>query len=480
MRCVAVLPNDMLTNLVNLTNQTGDAVIELSRKQIHVVRSTVRQALGITSARRAPVVTFQASSDAVLIRAANDQVAVECRIPGPQRPTCFSLPYEALVTCEGRQADVVRIELADEQATLHWSDAGIPQSAQYATSEPVLMSAPSGEFTLIDPQFLPAMADACDTAASDSTRHAVNCVQLRGADGQLAATDGHQALLQSGFRFPWDDEVLIPASAVFALKSIRTARDVSIGRSNDWLFVRANNWTIALKIEKTGRFPAIDAHVPEVGAAGTTLALSDEDAEFFVRAAKRMPGSEEANAPLTLDLNGAAVVRVKSDDQASPTELVLSNSRRIGAELKVSTDRKFVERALQLGFRAIHLRDAETPAVCRDDRRSYFWALLGKDSVLKSDATATRIESPLRQPVSMTSPKARIPMKPHPIPQTEKKQAAGQPPSILAQAEVLQGTLRAALNGTRELIAAIKQRRKQNRLVESTLRSLKELETIAA
>ena len=53
-------------------------------------------------------------------------------------------------------------------------------------------------------------------------------------------------------------------------------------------------------------------------------------------------------------------------------------------------------------------------------------------------------------------------------------------PGLLAQAEILRDSLSQALSDTRDLIIAIKRNQKQNRLVETTLRSLKQLEHIGA
>ena len=53
-------------------------------------------------------------------------------------------------------------------------------------------------------------------------------------------------------------------------------------------------------------------------------------------------------------------------------------------------------------------------------------------------------------------------------------------PGMLAQAETLRDSLSQALSDTRDLISAIKRNQKQNRLVETTLRSLKQLEHIGA
>lgn len=177
-------------------------------------------------------------------------------------------------------------------------------------------------------------------------------------------------------------------------KAIRAAVQVLLGRSTDWIFIRADEWTVALQIEKDRRFPAIEAHIPEVSSASTTMVLAETDAAFLDQAAQRLPGAGEMNSPVTLDLNGAVVVRAKSGEQSSVTDLVLRNSWRQGDELKVSSNREYVRRAIQLGFRELHFRDADAPAFCRDDHRTYFWAVLGKEAVLKPDATATRIESP--------------------------------------------------------------------------------------
>jgi hypothetical protein len=53
-------------------------------------------------------------------------------------------------------------------------------------------------------------------------------------------------------------------------------------------------------------------------------------------------------------------------------------------------------------------------------------------------------------------------------------------PNLLTQAETLRDSLSQALSDTRELITLIKRNQKQNRLVETTLRSLKQLEHIGA
>jgi hypothetical protein len=53
-------------------------------------------------------------------------------------------------------------------------------------------------------------------------------------------------------------------------------------------------------------------------------------------------------------------------------------------------------------------------------------------------------------------------------------------PSLLHQAEALRDSLSSALSDTRDLIGLTKRHKKQNHLVETTLRSLKQLDHVGA
>jgi hypothetical protein len=350
--------------------------------------------------------------------------------------------------------------------------------------------------------FLAAMADASATTEPDSLRFALSYIRLRGSDGQIAATDSRQALLHGGFQFPWSDSVLVPASGAFSAPAIREARTVALARTSDWVFLQADAWTVALQIQKERRFPDIDAQLPETTAAQTILSLAESDAGFLLSAASRLPGAEDSCAPVTLDLNGAVVVRAKSEQQDAMTELLLSNSRKQGDELRVSTDRNYLTRAVQLGFREIHLRDPDLPAFCRSDRRAYLWALLGKDAVLKGDTNASRIESPVRE-IQVQGPKplaprslvvaaansnvsgdqqSSTPSRREQVPliagngQVEAKSLK----ELIAESEALRTTLRDVLTRTRALISGLKQQRRGSRARRAERRSPRSVPALSA
>jgi len=469
-------------------------MIELTRKNIRAIRSTIRQSLGFKSARLAPAITLRATHNQLLIQAATNTIAIEYRLPGSSPQECLAVPYEALTVSEGKQDDPVTFTKRDDTVIVQWTDKGIPQSRTFTAADAVEMPNDPAQFTAIEPRFLTAMANAVATTNTDtdSSRFALNCVRLRGSDEQIAATDSSQAFVESGFTFPWQDEVLIPASGAFTANDFSGVEEVLIGRSEDWVSIHVNSCTLHLKIDKERKFPSIDLQIPTQGSAATTLELSDDDVDFLLTSTKRLPGMQGCHSPVTVDLNGCVAVRAAEEDSSNPTELVLSNSRRIGDEIQFNTNRNFLNRAAELGFREIYLRNTEAPAYCQDDRRTYIWALLGAEGAVKADSQATRISSPVssnpqnHKPRTTTvmatsQPTTTQPTTPRPLearPATTTNSESDPTPTLLNQAEALRDSLSNALSDTRELIGSIKRNQKQNRLVETTLRSLKQLEHI--
>jgi hypothetical protein len=462
-------------------------MIQISRRNIRTIRTMIRQTLGITSSRRAPAITLHSGGGVLRIQTASATIALEVRLDSAINETdSLTIPYQALMNCEGSQEELVSFLRRDNEVIVQWTDSGIPQSLTVAAGEPVDMP-PETTLTSIEPRFIAAMAYAVDTTSTESTRFALDCVRLRGSDGQLAASDGGQAILETGFHFPWSDTVLVPACDVFSSREFAAAEEVLIGRSDDWVTVQANACTVHLKIEKERRYPDLDLQIPGEGAAVTTLALADTDVAFLLESAPKLPAAEESNAPVTIELNGVVAIRAAAEASDQITELVLSNSRRVGEEILFQTDRTFLCRAAQLGFREILLRDNTAPACCRDDRRVYLWALLDEESVLRVSDETTRISSPLVSK-SLSQPKGKsstmvTTASSRPVPARASTASSSDTevnPNLLTQAETLRDSLSQALSDTRELITLIKRNQKQNRLVETTLRSLKQLEQIAS
>lgn len=324
-------------------------MITITRSLARQLRAVFRRALKITPKGAAYPILLDAGPNGLCVQAMNHETAVEYRRPGNLAPERLSLPFRFLVDCEGRKDDSVTIEvLSKKQCAASWRDGNVPQVVRYERAEPKIQEEfPSLPDTLAEnpAEFLSALDNASETTDPQSIRYAIGCILLRGGDGSIAATDGRQLLVQSGFALPWQDEVLIPAPSVFGCREFLQIQPVYIGRGENWVSIKAGQWTIHLRINKDGRFPKVESHIPNADAIKTRCRLSSTDAQFLAATLPRLPCDDEQFRPVTVDLNGSVAIRGKPAGQGPPTECVLSNSTWSGEPLRLNTNRRYLARA---------------------------------------------------------------------------------------------------------------------------------------
>jgi hypothetical protein len=238
-----------------------------------------------------------------------------------------------------------------------------------------------------------AIREAMATTDPESGRFALGCIQFRGGKGEIAATDGRQLLIQGKLEFPWRKDVLIRTNPVFDSAAIPSTEPVQIGLAGDWLMVETGAWRVFLPVDKDGRFPVVDHHVPSTASAKAVLRLPETEAAFLAESIPRLPGRDEPFQPATLDVNGQVCVRA-ADPLQPPTELALSGATHTGKAMRLSTNRAYLARAISLGFREIYLFGPESPILCQDERRSYVWAVLEGEGAIRASKDAVRIASP--------------------------------------------------------------------------------------
>jgi hypothetical protein len=175
--------------------------------------------------------------------------------------------------------------------------------------------------------------------------------------------------------------------------------------------------------------------------------------------------------------------------------LVLSNSRLEGEPIVFNTNRRYLDRAAQLGFRDVHLFGNNVPALCDDGRRKYVWALLEPGQPIPSHPDNVRIESAVGSiPTDPPIPKkkrSKTPVSDPPPTETTKvvappkERARARRParksgnSSLEQLIALRDALRATVTQVNELIRVQKRANRESRLVQSTLASLRQLQKAA-
>ena len=153
---------------------------------------------------------------------------------------------------------------------------------------------------------------------------------------------------------------------------------VGVGRTSSHVAVRVGPWLFLLAIDTHSRFPDIATVVQKPGSAKSRVRLDPGDAEFLVGLLPKLPGRGEEHDPITLDVGAASpAVRARAGGEGPGTEVVLARSTAFGTLVRLNTDRRYLYRALKLGFREIEVA-ADRPLACRDARRTFVWMPLEK------------------------------------------------------------------------------------------------------
>ncbi|MGE0757209.1 MAG: hypothetical protein AB7F89_26580 [Pirellulaceae bacterium] len=380
-------------------------MITLTRFQARQVRAVFLRTLNGSARGSGPVpIQIQADTHGLRLRAGTSAAAVEFCDPRPFAPETLTVPVELLTQSEGRTHDLVTIERSSPDEVLaSWTDEGVPQLRRYPLVTASADFPPTPASWSDNPgELLDALQAATQTADREASRYALHRWQLRGDSGQVVATDGRQLLLQGGFTFPWPGHLLVTPTTVFGSRELPRPARVQVARTDLHVCLRAGCFTFWLAIDTQGRFPDVDRSMKQPTEASATIEIAEADAAYVIPVLDRLPGGDEPHGPLTVEANGSILLRSRSDQAARPTEVLLPRSRLAGDPLQLNTNRHYLRRALQLGFRQLHVFGQERTVLCQDAQRSYVWALLAADDALPPASDAMRIEPPECRPGRQT------------------------------------------------------------------------------
>ena len=469
-------------------------MIALPRSLARQFRVFLRRCLQPPGPREPPLLRLQVGPRGLELAARQQECTLRYRQVGSFPPEALVFRADLLADIEGKDGMVTLAAIGEDKGEARWNDGGVPRVRPFDVLPPDKMPElpePSARLKPLEPSFLPALAEAARTTARDGVRFAMTRIQMQGRRGQLVATDGRQLLVQGGFALPWSEDVLIPALPLFVSRDLPSDGPLAIGRTAHHVSLRIGPWLFHLDIDANGRFPNVDTVIPRLNSRDSRLHLSEDDARFLVHVLPRLPGSKEHLAPLTLDLGKQVILRARAEDALQVSEVLLSGSSCQGPPVRVACNRHFLRRVAQLGFRELHIQNAKTPLLCRDDMRTYLFMPL--DGALPPAADAVRLVSGEAAPIILPlkpkpeNPRRREVMPRPPLNNEESGNGSASMPSPalsqsnddaldpLAEAEALRSLLHDAQFRLSRLLSALKQQRRQTRALRTAMDSLRNL-----
>jgi len=462
-----------------------------------------RQALGLRQKYISVPVVLTGTVDQLQVQAATEFLIASVYFNGDQSTETIAVPWDLLRDCEGRRDDPVTIErIPDGRVSASFEDHGVPVIKWYDPREaPVAVEGfpiPAERCRENYPELLRALQHAAEITSDSPTRYALDHLRLRGSDGSIAATDGRHLLVQAGFEFLWDDDVLVPSMPVFGNSELQGHPSILVGKQADWVTLIIGPWTFGMKVNQEGRFPKVDDNIRRPDTAMAALNISDGDAKFLSDVLPRLPSPDSVHNPVTLELNGSIAFRARPEEPGKPTEVVLRQSTWNGSDVRINSDRRFLSNALRFGLRELSIFKPDTPLLCHDLRRSYVWMPLPADQAIPPTADCVRIESPacpapvtvpttihrrIQAPMPTTNRLTRVNGN-HTNGQSKPNQApdgqTGESLNAIDQACQLRETLHTAAQQAGALVRELKKDRRRTKSLRSTLLSLRQLQAIDA
>jgi hypothetical protein len=383
------------------------------------------------------------------LRLLQPDVAVEYFHPSPSRCESLIIPIAAIADCEGPGNGAVQLQRREGgKVELRWEQNGDSYQREYVSPKTLEQPFPawSARDSANDPSLLAALDEAMQIPTGNSGRLSLTCIQLRGKQGDVVATDGRQLLVQGGFQFPWKDALLMARTPIFAARELPRDELVRVAQTKTHVCFRIGGWTIALTIDSSARYPNVDAVIPKADQVKTRWRVGDDEAPALVKMLDSLPAAKEDQAPVTLDLARPVVIRARGENEKRCTDVALPQSNIEGKTLRMVVNRHFLQKALELGFRSVLVTAPDKPLLCQDGKRLYVWVPLDPANALAPQSNAIRVMLPAlvdKSRRSMAAPEpAKRQMPAAPVPPSPSRNRAFVFDGFLSVARSLWGLVR--------------------------------------
>jgi hypothetical protein len=390
----------------------------LAKRLVGLVRRTLKLKNGLLARQAVRIQQFASGSSngscsGLVIETATATHAIRYGgfEPADVAETCIA-PLQAFIDLAASSAISGELfQNGDQEVTLRVTEKSIRREQGYAIPE-IVLSAPTSHssWTELPAKTRMALLSACLIADKESTgRYALSKIQLRGAQGSMIATDGRQALIQSGIRWPFEEDLLLGNyRELWGWKEFPHG-NLQFARTEQHCAFRCGEWEFYLPIEPSQAYPKVEEVIPSVQGAIATVGLSHGDAEYLREMLPVLPADELDERPITLELTNRVSVRAASRRDPEGVEIVLQNSTASGEAFACATLRKYLKQSLDLGLTRLEFHGKSyAPAVARSSDLVYCWMLYDEWATVKAslqtevrlsplDSGKIRIHSPSRE-----------------------------------------------------------------------------------
>ena len=429
----------------------------------------------------APCVVIRQAGGRITLTATFPELTLElaCAAAAPRgRAEVLVVPMTALEAVAANSDKPVAFDAGDTLAGVaRWDAGGAPGSVPVAFVLPGQQHdpLPRPETAPVPAGLLVALHEAGRTSSREDGRYALSRVQVRGATGQIIATDGKLAVVFGPFAFPFAGDVLVPAVPLFGSPEVRDEDQVRVGRTAAHLVVSAGDWTAWLAVAPAGKFPDVAAVVPR--HAPTTVALDRGDAAGLLSQLPGLPGQGHDLRPVTLDADGVFTIRAREDGTGAVKEVVLARSPVTGPAARVALDRRALARVLALGCTVLRITPGKT-LVGTGDGVTVLAALLDPDLAVAPEPRAPDPGATVPIPTPDPNPERNMTVKPHDPngrPPDGRHGPPAESPDPLVAAEELRAALADAAAKAARLVAALKASKKEQKVLANVFAGLKQL-----
>jgi DNA polymerase III sliding clamp (beta) subunit (PCNA family) len=228
------------------------------------------------------------------------------------------------------------------------------------------------ESVAVGTDFKTALIEALDSASEDESRFVLRSAFVDVSDPEahyVVGTNGRELFSANSFRLDFKESLIVPNRKFLVWKGFLEDGDWTICLSEpkppeknkpaepNWISVRSNGWTLVTK-QIDGNYPNWRHVVPDQKQANSIVCFDQAARDFVIRAAPRLPGSDEQSKPITLHTQANSLI-LSANSRAGEANLPVASAVAEGKDTRITLNRDYLVKAMKLDceFAELH-RDA--------------------------------------------------------------------------------------------------------------------------